>query len=93
MSDLEQIDMTDDKLVERFMVAGSDALEAQAIRDAVERRRQAMMFAMGFHTNGEGDPNTTDALEVARTAETFDRFLRGDGVAEGKLETLNNENA
>lgn len=70
-------------LIERFIAAAPDALEAQAHRDAVERRHKAMLFAMDLHMCGEGDPQKRDALEVARTAETFDRFLRGDGVAPG----------
>lgn len=56
-------------------------LEAGIDASVVSRRKIALTFAMSFYTNGDHDTTAKNPSEVARCAETFDRFLRGDGVA------------
>lgn len=85
MSDPHDADMAE---LTEFLVSGNNAIEAAKERDAVERRHKAMLLSLALHTDGEGNPLTDDAVEVARTAVTIDRFLRGGGVARGKPEAV-----
>ncbi len=87
--DPEVIDMTGEDtdlstLLDSFAVNGTELLAGQEAARIMQRRAQALLYALSFHTDGANDPMTTDAAQVARTAVTFDKFLE-DGIAPGEV--------
>ncbi len=85
------IDMTGDEditaLLEGFAVSGAELLQGQERAQVMQRRIQALLYALSFHTDGGNDPMTTDAGQIARTAVTFDKFLK-DGTAPVEVTNL-----